>query len=88
MRYGTLLRESVYLIHKWYDADGRKHREVHTAPAGTRIEWDEDATPNTNAGYEDAYGDRFLYWINLAHPSGGVYGSIGAEVGVDFEWES
>ena len=92
MRTGKLLKEKVYLTHKYWDDEGRTHRTNYTAPAGTKVEWDEekwDAADRlgTNAGSEEFYGGRLLHWVDLVHPDGGLYGGIGAEAGVDFEWD-
>lgn len=74
----------VYLTVKVYDENYRKLPPVHhIAPAGTPIEW----SGGTNAGHEEHYGGTLLYWISLLHPSGTLYGTIGAELGADFEWD-
>lgn len=79
MRTGTLIRDTVYLIHKWWGDDGTKHRESFTAPVGSRVEW----TKGTNEGFEDCYGDRKLYWATIVG-----YGDVGLEEGVDFVWDN
>lgn len=75
-RTGRLLRDRVYLVIK--NPRGTNTDVGYTAPVGTPILW----TGKTNEGYEDGYGGRTLHWIELP-----TYGhTIGAELGIDFEW--
>lgn len=78
MRRGKLLTDQVYLIHKMPNNIYGEPDVIHTAPAGAVVLAYED---QNNSGYESYYGDRFLYWIDIPG-----YGSIGAELGVDFEY--
>lgn len=91
-RTGRLLTGQMYLLIK--NPRGPGTDEGRFAPAGTPITWDSEKHverfreqygveyTGTNAGHEDSYGGRFLYWIDLPEYGEG----IGAELGVDFEW--
>jgi hypothetical protein len=77
LRTGKLLRERTYLMIK--NPHGPNTDVAKIAPAETPIWW----TGGSNAGHEDSYGGRHLHWIDLPE-----YGhSIGAELGIDFEWD-
>jgi hypothetical protein len=76
VRTGKLLKETVYLVNK--NPNGPNTDIYYTMPAGTPVEW----RGGTNAGSEDYYGGRTLYWLWLP----GEW-NVGAELGVDFEWD-
>ncbi len=72
-RKAVLLRPVVYLVHKWWDEHGLKHRTVFEKPAGTVINIVGRMTEDTR----DSYGGRWLFSSDI--------GAL-VEEGVDFEF--
>lgn len=78
LRTGKLIKSHIYLIIK--NPNGPNTDIGHEAPAGTIVHW----SGMTNRGSEEYYGGRLLHWIALPEYTSQ---NIGAELGVDFEWD-